>query len=407
MPAHAMFWKVVEPDAWPSPPTRLSYSTLRGIEACPRRWALDRGDYTESLGVRGYPRRPRMGTLAGETAHHALQIVAEALHDAGCTSPEDPGVVGVLRALGGLSAVLNSCADDVIARFAANPRAAHRIPQIRVDLVRRLPELRRTVQGTLQRMFGVTAPPASAAGQMEPSAEESKRSALGPGFHAEVELAPAGLGWVGVADAIKIARHTCEIVDYKTGEEDPDHSEQVRIYAFLWALDGEINPERRLATDLTVVYPGTTRFVPAPSGPELDELEIELHRRADSARAALGYQPPRAEVSAANCRFCDVKHLCGEYWTREGQESVREGQAPSLQSLQVEILEPLSIRAWRVAVDLNPHLQGGTVALLLAQEAMSWQGGEQLRLVDAYLKESVEDHLHVIHLGSSSEAYLV
>lgn len=406
MPAHTWFWTVVEPDSWPSAPIRMSYSTLRGIEACPRRWGLGRSEYTGSMGMSGYPRRLRIGSLAGEVAHLTLRRAAEALHRAGCISPEDPSVVSALRDLGGLSAVLESCAEDVIGRLAANPRAAHRITQFQVDLVRRLPELRQVVQGTLQRMFGVTVSPASA-DQPSPLAEGAKRSALGLGFHAEVELAPAGLDWVGVADAIKVGPQTCEIIDYKTGEEDPGHSEQLRIYALLWARDGKINPEARLATDLTVAYPGTARIVPAPSGSELDELETELRRRADSARAALQHQPPAAEVSAANCRFCDVKQLCGEYWTPEGQESISDDAALSPRCLQVEILEPLGVRAWRVAVDVDPLLEPGTLALLVAQEAMSWERGARVRLLDVHLEEPAEDRLHVIHLGPSAEAYLV
>lgn len=406
MPEHSWFWKVVEPDQLPSPPDRMSYSTLREIEACPRRWSLGRSDYRGSMRLRGYPRRPRTGSLAGEVAHLTLQRVAEALHDAGCLSPEDPAVVSVLRNLGGLSEVLKSCAEDVIARLDGNPRATRRLVQIRIGLIRRLPELRQVVQGTLQRMFGATAPPEPTGGSGS-SRDESTRSSLGFGFHAEVELAPSSLGWVGVADAIKIAPRACEIIDYKTGEADPGHADQLRIYALLWARDGVINPEARPATHLTIVYPGTALFLPAPSGSELDELEIELHRRADSARVALQNQPPKAEVSVVNCRFCDVKQLCGEYWTADGQASIRAGSAPSLRCIQVEILEPLGVRAWRVAVELDPLLRPGTLALLVSQDAKPWEHSERLRLLDVHVEEPTEDRLHVIHLGSGSEAYLV
>jgi hypothetical protein len=255
-------------------------------------------------------------------------------------------------------------------------------------------------------MFGITSPPAIAS-QPSPPVERSNRLALGLGFHAEVTLAPPGLGWIGVADAIKIAPGTCEIIDYKTGEEDPGHFEQLRIYALLWARDSEVNPEGRTATDLTVVYPGSARFVPAPSGAELDELENVLRSRSNLARAAVQHQPPRAQVSAANCRFCDVKQLCGVYWTTEGQESARNGTAAPVRSLQVEILEQLGVRAWRVAVELDPLLESGTLALLVAQEAMTWERGARLRLLDVHLEEPAEDQLHIIHLGSSAEAYLL
>ncbi len=399
------FWRVVRPDKWPDPPTRFSYSALKEIETCPRRWALARGDYSASLGRKGYPRKPRKGTLAGEVAHLALQKIAMALQAAGCVGPDDPAVVAALRGLGGLSAVLESCAVEVMGAAASNPRVAHRMEHLRSDLIRRLPELRHVVQGALQRIFGVTPPIVPIHRWETRSAEGSKREALQPGFHAEVELAPRQLPWVGWADVIKLTAESCEIIDYKTGVEEPAHFEQLRIYALLWLRDEELNPERRPATNLTVVYPGTTYTVAPPSPSEIKDLEDELERRADTGRAALLGRPPRASVGADACRFCDVKHLCDDYWTPLGQQLVREASLPAVRSVQVEVLEPRGAHSWTVVVDLDPYLAAGTRALLTAQEMLSLKEGHSIRLVDAWIPDQTEDGLPAIRLGSNSEIY--
>lgn len=399
------FWRVVRPDKWPDPPTRFSYSALKEIETCARRWALTRGDYSASLGRKGYPRKPREGTLAGEVAHLALQKIATALQTAGCMGPDDPAVVAALRGLGGLSAVLESCTGEVMGDAATNPRAAHRMEHLRSDLMRRLPELRHIVQGALQRIFGVTPSMVPIDRWEKGSGQGSKREALQPGFHAEVELAPHQLSWVGWADVIKLTAESCEIIDYKTGAKDPAHFEQLRIYALLWLRDEELNPEALPATNLTVVYPGTIYTVPPPSPSEIKDLESELKRRADAGRAALRGRPPRASVGADACRFCNVKHLCDDYWTPRGQQLVREASWPAVRSVQVEVLQPRGARSWLVVVHLDPYLAAGTRALLTAQEMLSLQEGHSIRLVDAWIQDRTEDGLPAIRLGSNSEIY--
>src|SRR2546430_2535646 len=47
--------QAVSPSTWPSPPTEMSVSTLRELEACPRRWALSSARYPEIWDRVGYP----------------------------------------------------------------------------------------------------------------------------------------------------------------------------------------------------------------------------------------------------------------------------------------------------------------------------------------------------------------
>jgi hypothetical protein len=147
--------------------------------------------------------------------------------------------------------------------------------------------------------------------------------------------------------------------------------------------------------------------VPTPSLRELDELEDELRLRTERAIVVTERHPPEAVVTFPNCRFCDVKHLCDEYWTIESQQLQRE-DSPQLRSLQVEVTEPVGSSSSRVAVELDPNLPAGTVALLQGHEFVKPVAGQRLRLLDVRIREGeIPPRSYVIQLGASSEAYLV
>ena len=400
MTESSKFWKVVTPDRWPSPPERFSYSNATELEACARRWSLSHADYSSSIGRSGYPQRPRKATLLGQVSHMALQAITDSLQAVGCMGPQDPGVVLALKGLGGISRVVERQGEDLLDQLATNPRAEPIMDRLRLDLHRGLPAIRQVVQGSLQRIFGISETPNGR--EKHPSG--MGRQPLQSGFHSEVMLAPAALPWVGWADAIKLSSEACEILDYKTGGEDPRHVEQLRIYALLWARDEQLNPHGRLATHLTIVYSGTTRPVEIPDTAALTNLERELRSRESAVKRTLTTEPPPASVSADNCRYCAVKHLCHDHWTQDARQFLQDGEA-SLRSLQIEIIKAVGIRSWEAVVEVDPYLEAGRQVLVLTHKPMSLQKGMKLRLIDARVDSAEEPAL--VHLFSTSELYVL
>jgi hypothetical protein len=226
-----------------------------------------------------------------------------------------------------------------------------------------------------------------------------------PGFHTEVRLAPSQLPWEGHADVIKITSESCEIMDYKTGAADPDHLEQLRIYAYLWLHDEEVNPAAEPATSLTIVYPGAAYSVEPPSPAAMEELGKELEQRANRGQAALSQRPPAALVGTDACRFCDVKHLCEDYWSPYGQELIHEASVPTMRSVQVEVLQSRGPRSWMTVVNADPYLPAGTHALLTTQDPIDVRPGGQLRLIDVWISSPSEEGQYALRLVSGSEVY--
>ena len=395
------FWRVTSPERWPAPPDRFGISVLREIEACPQRWALAHGKYPQLLVTDGYPRKPALAALTGEVVHAALDRITRSFDAAGCQTLAD--VVKLLQSLGGISRVIEDCVTIVVARLSASARMQHRAPDVQVAMLRQIPELRAIVQLALN---GILTVDHSAALVFRPRGF-AVRGPLGLGYHSEVKLEPKQLHWVGFADAIRLTEASCEIIDYKTGNESLAHEDQLRTYALLWARDDVLNPAGRLPTRLALVYPGFVHEVRPPSERELDELEVKLLSRSAAAKRELATKPPPAKVGAQTCKYCDVKHLCDSYWSDGGQQSLREPREPAIRSIQVLVTGKRADRVWTVIVERDPYLAPGTPAVATSTGHRVLAVGERVRLVDIRVTADPEKENPVLHVGPGSEVFAV
>ena len=74
-----------------------------------------------------------------------------------------------------------------------------------------------------------------------------ERNPLPPGIYAEQWVQASSIGWGGYIDLLFLSNDRCEISDIKTGKAKESHADQVRLYALLWWLDIELNPDNRIA----------------------------------------------------------------------------------------------------------------------------------------------------------------
>lgn len=329
----------------PEPPAKWSYSALKDVETCPRRYVLSRADYPDVWDQHGYPRTPVPAAIKGDVVHGSLETIVLAMVRAGCLSTRSSEAVTVLRELGGYTAVAERVLDTRLSHFDGNPRIdADRREQLARSLRDWIPSAREQIQTYLNRMeLTGSATPASASAT-KASAIAPSRSSVGPGDHPEQELVAEDLRLMGRVDLLQVAPEGAIITDFKTGQEDVAHHDQLRLYALLWRADTAVNPRSLPVTALVAAYPSHEVPVPVPDNGELDQLANEIRARVMAADAAAVADIPEAIVGE-QCAQCSVRMLCDAYWER-GAPQIEDVVDGAWFDLQGTVVREHGVKSW-------------------------------------------------------------
>lgn len=288
-----------------------SYSSLKEVETCPLRCALSRADYPDLWEQHGYPRLPSTAAIQGNVVHGALEIIVKAFVKARCSSTRSAEAVTVLRQLGGFTKIAEGVLALQLARFEGNPRLSdERRQQLTRNLTEWVPRAREQVQTYLNRM---DLRPSDAPGHMAKPLDSTARYPARAGDNPEKELIAEDLRLKGRIDLLSVDVGGVRIIDFKTGVEEPDHHDQLRLYALLWDADDIVNPDRLPVTELVAAYPDHEVAVAVPSAKDLVGLRTDIAARIEAAGVALTADPPAANVGD-HCRLCGVRGLCSAYW---------------------------------------------------------------------------------------------
>lgn len=321
------------PEKWPDIPKWMSFSLLREIESCPRRWGLSHATYPDVWSQRGYPSRANIAGITGTVIHRVLKYIVDRMAENGCVSLSDANAVAVLRALGGLSSVVESEVRAGLKALRENPREIDRIDGLSQQIHMKVADIRFQVQ-TLFR--GIEFYDNQSVRPHSPQTQAKTRGPL-TGQHTELTLQVESLKWKGIIDLIRVYEQGCEILDYKTGPFKHEHYLQLQTYSLLWFLSTDLNPSRRTVDKLTLVYKVGRKQAPVLSLSELTNLERDIATRTLRALEECARQPPIALPKKEECKYCQVRHLCSDYWTDEVQRKFkRESQVNNL-SVDLEL----------------------------------------------------------------------
>ena len=386
----------------------MTVTTLRDIEACPRRWALTWADYPDLWNQRGYPPRLEMAAIGGSVLHHVLETLTRAFVRAGCSDVHDQSASTVLRDLGGYTKLVNASIDQVLKRYTGNVRASKHLEMATTSLRARVPELRAQAQVFLGRVK-LSPHPKSVPYQ---AAHGTHRSPLRPGVYSELRFDAPTMKWKGTGDLLILSDEDCEILDFKTGAHDEGHSFQIRAYSVLWYRDYEINPTARRATKLTLVYNDANVSVAPLSESELVALERDLVERRQAAIEAARREPPRPLPGRENCGFCGVRHLCDAYWRPETLIKISESaqQSADFADVQISIRNSHGPLSWDGLVEGSGTLKHGSRVVLRTTESLpAFHSGESVRVLNARFTKEVDDPSQpaVLTMGRWSEAFIV
>ena len=340
---------------WPKPPRTWSFSSLSEAESCARRYSLRRATYPGIWERSGYPEPPPWSTVEGNVVHGCLEQIVNEINGVSNSMPHSERVVAALQSLGGYSAVISAAVETEVSKLQANPRSRDRAANLESELLRKQGEMRLDIQIRLSRVPDLSGAPRV---PIE-SGHVSRTSALGLGTHPEVQLEALPLRLTGIADLVIVEEEACEIRDYKTGQPNEGHEDQLRFYALLWAKDSDKNPREIPVTRLAADYKDGEQVFDSPSDEDLERLESVVADRVSRADAEVTTRPPEARPSP-ECveKRCPVRHLCDEYWASEFSRPDSESNFCDLELTEavesgprswlmrsVHFTEPLFVRA--------------------------------------------------------------
>ncbi|MCC6497878.1 MAG: PD-(D/E)XK nuclease family protein [Propionibacteriaceae bacterium] len=390
---------------WPLTPPHWSYSSLKAIEACPSQWMLSRADFPDLWDRHGYPALPVVPAIFGNVVHGVVERLARELGAAGVESPDTGDAVGILRSLGGWRTIVLDGIERQLARFRDNPRvSAEQVDRLREELIRRAPEAADQAKVFLGRgtFPSVSEIGISAVGGTSALGGPVPRRPVGSGAHAELEVVAEAMRLTGRIDLLVVDDAQVSIVDFKTGAESQDRGDQVRLYALLWYLDAQVNPDRKLATELHVVYPAGEQAIETPDRAELQSLEDATSARVQAADTVTQQPPPTANPIEENCRYCSVRHLCDAYWSAlpPAVTAVSTGQWFDFEG---RILRQNGSKSWFAETLAQPPAQ---VLVRTVETDVAFQAGRRVRLLGVRRSQDPDDPDRlVISMVGTSEWY--
>jgi len=227
------------------------------------------------------------------------------------------------------------------------------------------------------------------------------------GSHTEIELRDDELRLMGRADVITVRETGCTITDYKTGEPSEGHADQLRLYGLLWSRDRRVNPSRIPIAGLVVSYATHDHSIDVPSVADLAGLAREVTSRIATTEKQLALRPPPTMPKPEFCRFCDVRHLCDDYWTtvRPTLDVAPIESSTSFVDCEGEIARRNGPVSWVLSLEGEPD----SALLRTTDERAEFSVGDRVRLlgVAAGTVQAEGASQVVLTMTPFSEAFLV
>jgi hypothetical protein len=414
MPNLPPIWTTTAPAVWAQAPEWMSLHLLLEAERCPKAVVLRRSKYPQIWGRDGYPEKPAIAGICGQVVHASVARIVSELAARACRSLQDPEAVVYMKSMGGYSTIILQLASSILASLTDNPRFSPVADNVASAVKARIPRMREQVQVLLSKLVWNSVPrPAANVGDGSVRIQTRKRCALTPGTHFEVELRDEKLKWKGIADLIEFLGDRSVITDFKTGDKSDSHILQLRVYALLWARDGDVNPMATPAVKLILSYPPADHVLPGLNQAETGALEVDLKARADLVRKSFEGEKTQARPSVENCTGCHVRHICAEYWTAQRQKRTLSGNSTeySFDDVGVVLSERRGDSTWEARCEISDLIPSSARILLRLSYATTEIGnrltpGTRLRLIDAFVTAG-DGEMPLVQMTSVTEILLL
>lgn len=294
------FYRAPGPESPPPAPPRWSYSALQEWRQCPRRWWLLRARYAEWVGR--YPQPMHTATIAGRLVHDALE--AFAIHSAEAAG--DGGYEDARRSFSVRRFMKQRLRNLIGEEVEPNPRADTADLLARLSLDECVNQFRSAAAKVILPVIPSNRDDSCSAdptGAYLPDGPERTITVEDPPLTGRLDWTKSGT-----------------ICDFKTGDSDPTHPEQLRMYALLAWIAFGVRPK---GLEVHYVRTDDRVEVPVPSEAELEALRDALRHEITAANRAIRSGSVSARPSEEQCRWCPVRQHCDAFWSDTATEPLR------------------------------------------------------------------------------------
>ena len=363
------FYRLTEPSAWRTTIDKLSYSSLKAIEQCPRQWQLLHSQWP---GFGSFPQRRHRATVEGTLVHAMLDRIFRAMALRGLPKPGSAAFRAVLAELD-VFGTLRREIDAWNAEIATHPRAVVlRIQTTERALYNKVAELFQAEYASVEP--GIAHPTEAV---RDSGVDDSPLALLERrGVLTEWNVEHPTLPVRGQIDLVRRDACGTHIVDFKTGAPKPEYRDQLALYALLWW-----RATRDLPVTTELRHPRGLVEFPVDRA-ALEGMEGQLSERIAAVRAALVTTPARAS-RGEHCRLCDARPFCDAYWAGipKGKASRHKGEG-EFADVEVTVVGPVAANGFE-----GITRGGARLPVVYDEEGAAQHGpfeaGERLRLLGA------------------------
>lgn len=398
-------WKIRSPSSRATIPEWMSFHFLLEAEKCPRACALMNARYSQVWNRLGFPSRPVAAAFSGLVVHSAAELIIKRFMDDGVTSAMEAKAMETLRNLGGYTAILSNVLDDAFQQEADNPRFQQFKASFQKLMLAKIPRMRESLQELLRGQSWMSRT-SETPHETTTRAVDRQRFRLGPGTYFEVELRDKQIMWKGRADIITLSGAGCSITDLKTGSPSDHHHEQMIVYSVLWDGDRDLNSNQVPISDLSLCYSSGSISVSIPAQAETEQIRANLRERTVRIKEEIESEIVPARPSIDNCRYCQVKLLCDEYWTSSARD-----ESEQFRDVELVLQSARGDSIWTAKLISASGRPSEEVVLRRSQSELPfWKDLREhmrVRLTDVFVTPRALDELLLISLTTFSEALIL
>jgi len=324
-------WEVLTPLYEPLLPKIFSFSFIKSFDSCPYKWYLLNSDY--GFAEKGYPVNINIYAFVGSVVHNCLNDILKYFKNKNCFDFDNHKIKQLLISKGGLTSIVKENVEKLIFTYKNNPRFCYILEEFKPniskyndDIIHKLNVLFAKIKSNSKHE------------KIERN-DKDKLFQLKSNIYTELVINNPEYKLKGVLDYVIVNDKGCIIIDFKTGEKNDNHLEQLKFYNMLWQYDIVYNKRKIPVKELKLLYSKDSLVIRGLNNEEIIELKNSYLNKINSINNNITDNNFPTILEEKKCAYCDVRHLCDEYWKNKKKTKYLEFTKSKYQDIEYRIID--------------------------------------------------------------------